>query len=145
MNKKIGLMRRSSAPGKLGRLAAAQDIVLMRDSARPHFGQPVLGGHVGMGPPSGVGSIGVATATYVHTKPSIRINILTARFMVVSPCVWVPWERVPTRPSIIQGGCNYFGAVAAHAPASHPLGELDILHSARSNNILGHQDRVDLS
>jgi hypothetical protein len=29
-------------------------------------------------------SIGVAIATYVQAKPTIRINILTARFMVFS-------------------------------------------------------------
>jgi hypothetical protein len=39
--------------------------------------------HSGIGPSSAL-SIGVAIATYVQAKPTIRINILTARFMVFS-------------------------------------------------------------
>jgi len=40
----------------------------------------VLGLHNGIGPPSAC-RIGVATKTYVQAKPTIRITILTARFM----------------------------------------------------------------
>ena len=56
----------------------------------PQFG--LLGGHNGIGPSSAL-SIGVAIATYVQAKPTIRINILTARFMVVLLTVRSPWER----------------------------------------------------
>ncbi len=46
----------------------------------------LAGLHSGIGPSSAL-SIGVAIATYVQAKPTIRINILTARFMVFSlPC-----------------------------------------------------------
>jgi hypothetical protein len=44
----------------------------------------LAGLHSGIGPSSAL-SIGVAIATYVQAKPTIRINILTARFMVCSP------------------------------------------------------------
>src|SRR6185437_11916575 len=44
----------------------------------------LAGLHSGIGPSSAL-SIGVAIATYVQAKPTIRINILTARFMVSSP------------------------------------------------------------
>ena len=43
----------------------------------------LAGLHSGIGPSSAL-SIGVAIATYVQAKPTIRINILTARFMVFS-------------------------------------------------------------
>jgi hypothetical protein len=43
----------------------------------------LLGLHNGIGPSSAF-RIGVAIATYVQAKPTIRINILTARFMVFS-------------------------------------------------------------
>jgi hypothetical protein len=43
----------------------------------------LFGLHNGIGPSSAL-SIGVAIATYVQAKPTIRINILTARFMVFS-------------------------------------------------------------
>jgi hypothetical protein len=57
----------------------------------PQFG--LLGGHSGAGPNSAL-SIGVAIATYVQAKPTIRINILTARFILGSPyLVRSPWER----------------------------------------------------
>jgi hypothetical protein len=46
----------------------------------PQFG--LLGGHRGAGPSSAF-KIGVAIATYVAAKPTIRINILTARCMLV--------------------------------------------------------------
>jgi len=49
----------------------------------------LLGGHSGIGPSSAC-SIGVAIATYVQAKPAIRINILTARFMVFSLRCEVP-------------------------------------------------------
>jgi len=45
-----------------------------------YFGQPVFGLHR-IGPPSAAANIGVETATYVQTRPTIRINILTASFM----------------------------------------------------------------
>jgi hypothetical protein len=49
-----------------------------------YFGQfAFFGLHNGIGPPSGAGIIGAATATYVQTKPTIRNNILIARFMDV--------------------------------------------------------------
>jgi hypothetical protein len=37
---------------------------------------------VGIGAPSSARSSGVATVVYANSKPTIRINILTARFMV---------------------------------------------------------------
>jgi hypothetical protein len=40
----------------------------------------ILGGHSGIGPPSGAGTLGAAAAT-VPTKTSIRITALNARFM----------------------------------------------------------------
>jgi len=40
-----------------------------------------LGLHNGIGPPSRTATIGAATATYVQTNPTIRNNILTARFI----------------------------------------------------------------
>jgi hypothetical protein len=43
----------------------------------------LAGLHSGIGPSSAF-RIGVAIATYVQAKPTIRINILTARFMVFS-------------------------------------------------------------
>jgi len=47
-----------------------------------YLGQSRLEGlHNGIGPPSNEGTIGAATATYVQTRPTIRNNILTARFM----------------------------------------------------------------
>ena len=52
-------------------------------AARNYFGQLFFGLHVGIGPPSGVGIIGAATATYVQARPTIRNNILIARFMDV--------------------------------------------------------------
>ena len=49
----------------------------------------LAGLHSGIGPSSAL-SIGVAIATYVQAKPAIRINILTARFMVFSLRCEVP-------------------------------------------------------
>lgn len=46
-----------------------------------YCGQPVVGLHTGIGPPSLRPTMGVATATYVQTRPTIRNIILTARFM----------------------------------------------------------------
>lgn len=46
-----------------------------------YLGQFLFGLHNGIGPPSNEGTIGAATATYVQTNPTIRNNILTARFM----------------------------------------------------------------
>ncbi len=36
-------------------------------------------------------------ASYAHTRPTIRSNILTARFMGSSPIVRIPWEREPSQ------------------------------------------------
>jgi hypothetical protein len=49
-----------------------------------YFWQFCFGLHMGIGPPSKACSIGVAIATYVPTRPTIRNNILIARF-IVSP------------------------------------------------------------
>ena len=59
-----------------------------------------LGLHSGIGPSSAL-SIGVAIATYVQAKPTIRINILTARFMVFSLRCEAP-GRKPHGGGIIQ-------------------------------------------
>ena len=48
--------------------------------------------HNGIGPSSAL-SIGVAIATYVQAKPTIRINILTARFMVILLTLRSSWEE----------------------------------------------------
>ena len=40
-----------------------------------------FGLHNGIGPPSRTAMTGAATATYVQTNPTIRNNILTARFI----------------------------------------------------------------
>ena len=56
--------------------------------------------HSGIGPSSAL-SIGVAIATYVQAKPTIRINILTARFMVFSLRCEAP-GRKPHGCGIIQ-------------------------------------------
>jgi len=60
----------------------------------------LFGLHSGIGPSSAL-SIGVAIATYVQAKPTIRINILTARFMVFSLRSKVP-GRKPHSGGIIQ-------------------------------------------
>ena len=52
----------------------------------------MFGLHNGIGPSSAL-SIGVAIATYVQAKPTIRINILTARFMVVLLTLRSSWEE----------------------------------------------------
>lgn len=57
--------------------------------------------HAGNGPPSGADTPGAAAATYVHTSPSIRTTILTARFIGFSPWVVITcrsWEGTRTRP-----------------------------------------------
>ena len=41
-----------------------------------------LGGHVSIGPPSTAGTCWTKAVTNVPTNPTIRIEILTARFMV---------------------------------------------------------------
>jgi len=43
------------------------------------------GPHVRIGPPSGAGTCGTAAATNVPTRPTIRITVLTVRFMGSSP------------------------------------------------------------
>jgi hypothetical protein len=60
----------------------------------------LAGLHSGIGPSSAL-SIGVAIATYVQAKPTIRINILTARFMVFSLRCEIP-GRKPRGCGIIQ-------------------------------------------
>ena len=60
----------------------------------------LAGLHSGIGPSSAL-SIGVAIATYVQAKPTIRINILTARFMVFSLRCEAP-GRKPHGGGIIQ-------------------------------------------
>jgi len=60
----------------------------------------LAGLHSGIGPSSAL-SIGVAIATYVQAKPTIRINILTARFMVFSLRCETP-GRKPRGGGIIQ-------------------------------------------
>jgi hypothetical protein len=42
-----------------------------------------LGGHSGIGPPSGAGTLGTAAHANVPTKPTNRINALSERFIVV--------------------------------------------------------------
>ena len=69
----------------------------------PQFG--LLGGHNGIGPSSAL-SIGVAIATYVQAKPTIRINILTARFMVVLLTLRSPWERNLTVAALYRTVAN---------------------------------------
>lgn len=44
--------------------------------------QPFFGGHSGIGPPSGAGTLGTAAYTYVPTRPTSRINALSERFIV---------------------------------------------------------------
>jgi hypothetical protein len=46
-----------------------------------HLHLKLPGGQTGIGNPSGVGTGGRAAATYVPTKPSIRIKALIARFI----------------------------------------------------------------
>jgi hypothetical protein len=53
---------------------------------RVQFG-PLLGGHIGIGPPSGAGTLGAAAATYVLTRATIRNVALIARFIGFSPYV----------------------------------------------------------
>jgi hypothetical protein len=64
----------------------------------------LYGLHVGIGPSSAL-SIGVAIATYVQAKPTIRINILTARFMVFSLRCEAP-GRKPHGGGIIQAAAS---------------------------------------
>src|SRR5216684_4698934 len=81
---------------------------------RPQCG--LLGGHNGIGPNSAL-SIGVAIATYAQAKPTIRINILTARFMVFSLRCETP-GRKPRGCGIIQGSrrpSSLFSSVALGA------------------------------
>lgn len=46
----------------------------------PQFG--FLGGHRGMGPPSGAGTLGMEAYAKVPTKPTNNSNALSERFMV---------------------------------------------------------------
>jgi len=68
---------------------------------RPPAQLGLLGGHSGIGPSSAL-SIGVAIATYVQANPTIRINILIARFMVFSFTVRSSWEEASQGGGIIQ-------------------------------------------
>jgi hypothetical protein len=68
---------------------------------RPPAQFGLLGGHSGIGPNSAL-SIGVAIATYVQARPTIRINILIARFMVFSFTVRSSWEEASQGGGIIQ-------------------------------------------
>ena len=61
----------------------------------------LAGLHVGLGPRSAL-RFGAAIAIYVQAKPTIRINILTARFMVFSLRCEAP-GRKPHGGGIIQG------------------------------------------
>src|SRR5216684_9301018 len=89
---------------------------------RPQCG--LLGGHNGIGPNSAL-SIGVAIATYAQAKPTIRINILTARFMVFSLRCEVPgsgtsrWRHYTDRAQTVQAFLN----AVAHAPAEQRVKE----------------------
>jgi hypothetical protein len=91
-----------------------------------YLGQSRLEGlHNGIGPPSNEGTIGAATATYVQTNPTIRNNILTARFMDCSPCVRVPWERVPSRHGIITETIESVHNFV-HIENSNPVGFVEL-------------------
>jgi hypothetical protein len=62
--------------------------------------QPVFGLQVGIGPPSGAGTMGAATATYVQAKPTISNTTLTARFIVFLLLRYgPPGSRNRTRPN----------------------------------------------
>jgi hypothetical protein len=77
----------------------------------------LAGLHSGIGPSSAL-SIGVAIATYVQAKPTIRINILTARFMVFSLRCEAP-GRKPHGGGIIQkstGSSTVFSDSAVGQP-----------------------------
>lgn len=66
-----------------------------------HFQQlGFFGLHIGIGPPSCTVINGDASAEYAPTKPTIRINILTARFMGSILLVQVPGSGTFT-PRII--------------------------------------------
>ena len=63
--------------------------------------------HAGIGAPSsGSGTTGAASAVYAQTIPTIRNNILTARFMDCSPS-GSPGSGDPNLAGIIQVGVNY--------------------------------------
>jgi hypothetical protein len=55
---------------------------------------------VGMGPTSAE-VIGAAIVIYALARPTIRINILTACFMVCISSMRIPWERESSWPRII--------------------------------------------
>ena len=82
----------------------------------------LAGLHSGIGPSSAL-SIGVAIATYVQAKPTIRINILTARFMVFSLRCEVPgsgtsrWRNYTGH----QLGVHFFLDGAAHGLLAAPI------------------------
>jgi hypothetical protein len=41
-----------------------------------------LGGHIGIGPPSGAGTLGTEAYTYVPSRPTNNSNALSERFIV---------------------------------------------------------------
>ena len=88
--------------------------------------------HSGIGPSSAL-SIGVAIATYVQAKPTIRINILTARFMVFSLRCETP-GRKPRGCGIIQGTdrpSSLFPTGRARRPAKAASEELNLALALR--------------
>lgn len=88
-------------PGQVQQpLAQLVNSLLRTPSAYSFVHLGFLGLHSGIGPSSAL-SIGVAIATYVQAKPTIRINILTARFMVFSLRCEAP-GRKPHGGGIIQ-------------------------------------------
>jgi hypothetical protein len=83
------------------------------------MGMHSLRGHRGSGPPSGAGSIGAATATYVVTRPSISTTSLITFFIGFSP--WLTDTGVancnsPARPRIIQVCASLFGDSPSRDP-----------------------------
>ena len=65
----------------------------------------LAGLHSGIGPSSAL-SIGVAIATYVQAKPTIRINILTARFMDFLLKCGSPGSGNPHGPELYSEYCR---------------------------------------
>ena len=106
----LAISQPKSQKTPLARLVTSESLPL--DTACYFFEQFGLAGlHSGIGPSSAL-SIGVAIATYVQAKPTIRINILTARFMVFLLTVRGPWEREPHGGGIIQGRSEECSACA---------------------------------
>jgi hypothetical protein len=67
--------------------------------------------HDGIGAPSsGAGTTGAASAVYAQIIPTIRNNILTARFMDCSPS-GSPGSGDPDLAGIIQGRVKHFARI----------------------------------